>query len=84
MEKLEENLTWFSRYQAYLRQHRPPALIVWGPEDGYMPADSARAYHRDLPDAELHLLDGAGHWLLETHFGTALPLVRDFLTRVER
>ncbi|WP_411962651.1 hypothetical protein [Mesorhizobium sp. CO1-1-11] len=25
---------------------------------------------------------GAGHWLLETHFDSALPLVRDFLTRV--
>lgn len=79
MEKLEANLAWFPRYQAYLRQHRPPTLIVWGPEDGYMPAESARAYRRDLPDAELHLLDGAGHWLLETHFGVALPLVRAFL-----
>jgi pimeloyl-ACP methyl ester carboxylesterase len=82
MEKLEENLGWFPRYQAYLREHRPPTLVVWGPEDGYMPAESARAYHRDLPDAELHLLDGAGHWLLETHFDDALPLVRAFLARV--
>jgi pimeloyl-ACP methyl ester carboxylesterase len=81
MEKLEENRSWFPRYQAYLRGHRPPALIVWGPEDGYMPAPSARAYLRDLPEAELHLIDGAGHWLLETHFEAALPLVRDFLGR---
>jgi pimeloyl-ACP methyl ester carboxylesterase len=79
MEKLEQNLEWFPRYQAYLREHQPPTLIVWGPEDGYMPADSARAYLRDLPKAELHLLDGAGHWLLETHFEQALPLVRGFL-----
>jgi hypothetical protein len=57
---------------------------VWGPEDGYMPADSATAYLRDLPDAEIHLLRGAGHWLLETHFDDALPLVRDFLARVYR
>lgn len=82
MEKLESNLAWFARYQAWLRDHRPPALIVWGPEDGYMPADSARAYLRDLPDAELHLLEGAGHWLLETHFEEALPLMRRFLERV--
>ncbi|RUZ71595.1 alpha/beta hydrolase, partial [Mesorhizobium sp. M7A.F.Ca.US.003.02.2.1] len=82
MEKLEANLTWFPRYQAYLREHHPPTLIVWGPEDGYMPAASARAYHRDLPDAELHLIEGAGHWLLETHFDDALALVRDFLARV--
>jgi pimeloyl-ACP methyl ester carboxylesterase len=66
MEGLRENLDWFSRYQAYLREHRPPTLIVWGPQDGYMPEGAARAYLRDLPDAELHLLDG-GHWALETN-----------------
>jgi pimeloyl-ACP methyl ester carboxylesterase len=81
MEGLKENLDWFPRYQAYLREHRPPTLIVWGPHDGYMPEKSARAYLRDLPDAELHLLDG-GHWLLETHLDEAVALVRDFLGRV--
>jgi pimeloyl-ACP methyl ester carboxylesterase len=54
MEKLEDNLAWFPRYQAYLRKHAPPTLIIWGPEDGYMPAAAARAYRRDLPAAELH------------------------------
>ncbi|MEH6419145.1 alpha/beta fold hydrolase [Pseudomonas sp. CGJS7] len=82
MDKLEANLQWFERYQAYLREHRPATLIVWGPKDGYMPADAARAYLRDLPDAELHLLESAGHWLLETHLDQALPRVRDFLARV--
>ncbi len=81
MEGLRENLTWFPRCQAYLREHRPPTLIVWGPQDGYMPGGAARAYLRDLPDAELHLLDG-GHWLLETSLGEVVPLVRDFLSRV--
>ncbi len=84
MEKLEDNLQWFARYQAYLREHQPPTLIVWGPQDGYMPEPSARAYLRDLPKAELHVLDDAGHWLLETHFEQALPLVRDFLSRTLR
>jgi pimeloyl-ACP methyl ester carboxylesterase len=78
---LRENLEWFPRYQAYLRQHRPPTLIVWGPRDGYMPEGAARAYLRDLPEAELHLLDG-GHWLLETHLDEVASLMRDFLGRV--
>ena len=81
MQGLQENLGWFPRYQAYLRQYRPPALIVWGPQDGFMPEQSARAYLRDLPEAELHLLDG-GHWLLETSFEEVVPLIRDFLDRV--
>jgi pimeloyl-ACP methyl ester carboxylesterase len=82
MEGLKENLDWFPRYQACLREHQPPTLIVWGPRDGYMPEESGRAYLRDLPDAELHLFEDGGHWLLETHLDEVLPLVRVFLERI--
>lgn len=78
---LKENRAWFPQHRKYLREHRPPTLIAWGPEDAYMPEASARAYLRDLPEAELHLLDG-GHWLLETHLDEVAALVRDFLSRV--
>jgi pimeloyl-ACP methyl ester carboxylesterase len=81
MEDLRENLDWFPRYQAYLREHRPPTLIVWGPQDGYMPEGAAQAYLRDLPDAELYLLDG-GHWALETNLDEIVTLAQDFLERV--
>ena len=80
---LKENRAWFPQHRAYLREHRPPTLIVWGPQDGYMPEKSARAYLRDLPDAELHLLDG-GHWLLETNLDEVVALARDFLGRVHQ
>lgn len=46
-----------------------------------MPEQSGRAFLRDLPEAELHVIEDAGHWLLETHFEQALPLVRGFLAR---
>jgi pimeloyl-ACP methyl ester carboxylesterase len=82
LEDQPSTLEWFPREQAYLREQRPPTLIVWGPYDGYMPEKSARAYLRDLPDAALHVL-GGGHWLLETHLGEVIPLVDDFLTAVE-
>jgi pimeloyl-ACP methyl ester carboxylesterase len=81
MVGLKDNLQWFPKYQRYLREHRPPTLVVWGPQDGYMPEAAARAYLRDLPDAELHLLDDAGHWPLETHLADVVPLLRDFLAR---
>ncbi|GAA3544542.1 alpha/beta hydrolase [Nonomuraea rosea] len=80
MEGLKDNLSWFPKYQDYLREHQPPTLIVWGPHDGYMPEGAARAYLRDLPDAELHLLDG-GHWALETNLAEIVALSRDFLAR---
>lgn len=81
LEDQPTTLEWMPREQAYLREHQPLTLILWGPHDGYMPEGSARAYHRDHPDAELKLLNG-GHWLLETHLGEVLPLVRTFLDRV--
>jgi pimeloyl-ACP methyl ester carboxylesterase len=74
-------IRWFPRQQAYLRERQPPTQIVWGRHDGYMPEGAARAYLRDLPDAELHVLDG-GHWLLETHLDEVVSLVRPFLHRV--
>ena len=79
MEGLKSNLDWFPRYQAYLREHQPPTLIVWGPQDGYMPEPAARAYLKDLPDAQLHLFEEGGHSLLETHLDEVVPLVRELL-----
>jgi pimeloyl-ACP methyl ester carboxylesterase len=80
-EDQANTLADFPRMQAYLREHQPPTLIAWGPHDGYMPEKSARAYLRDLPEAELHLLDG-GHWALETNLDEIVTLARHFLARV--
>ncbi|WP_233272087.1 alpha/beta fold hydrolase [Mycolicibacterium smegmatis] len=46
-----------------------------------MPEASARAYLRDLPDADIHLL-GGGHWLLQTHLDEVVPLIDAFLDDV--
>jgi pimeloyl-ACP methyl ester carboxylesterase len=78
---LKANRDWFPAHRSYLQTYKPPTIIVWGPQDHYMPERSARAYLRDLPDAELHLLDG-GHWLLETNLDEVVLLVRDFLDRL--
>ncbi|WNZ64274.1 alpha/beta hydrolase [Myxococcus sp. MxC21-1] len=81
LEDQRTTLAWMSRYQAYLREHQPPTLILWGPHDGYMPEGAGRAYLRDVPDAELHVLD-AGHWALETHLDEIASHMRGFLQRV--
>jgi pimeloyl-ACP methyl ester carboxylesterase len=80
--EIADSVRRFPQYQAYLREYQPPTLIVWGPQDGYMPAESARAYLADLPDAELHLLEDGGHWLLETHLDQVVALIRPFLSRL--
>jgi pimeloyl-ACP methyl ester carboxylesterase len=80
MEGLKQNLDWFPRYQAYLREHQPPTLIVWGAKDKIFPAEGAHPYLRDLPDAEFHLLD-TGHFALEDKGAQIAALMRDFLDR---
>jgi pimeloyl-ACP methyl ester carboxylesterase len=74
------NVASYPAFQAYFRHHRPPLLAVWGRHDpAFVPA-GAQAYRRDLPDAEIHLLD-AGHFALETHHGEIAGHIRDFLGR---
>ena len=39
-----------------------PSLVLWGDRDPYLPARFAQAYAQALPDAQLQVLPGAGHW----------------------
>ncbi|MBF6243190.1 alpha/beta hydrolase [Nocardia elegans] len=74
------NLDRYPAYQQYFRTHQPPTLITWGRNDEVFGAAGAEAYLRDLPNAELHLLD-AGHFALETHGDEIAAYIRDFLRR---
>jgi pimeloyl-ACP methyl ester carboxylesterase len=75
------NVDLYPKFQEYFRTHRPPTLVAWGEHDEIFGPDGARAFARDLPDAEIHLLD-AGHYALETSGAEIAALVRDFLGRV--
>jgi pimeloyl-ACP methyl ester carboxylesterase len=65
---------------AYLREHRPPLLAVWGRNDPIFGPAGAEAFAQDVPDAEIHLLEG-GHFLLESALDEAAALITDFLVR---
>ena len=67
-------------WQAYFRKHQPPMLIVWGKNDKIFPAAGATPYLRDLPNAELHLLD-SGHFALEEDGEEIGTLMHNFLDR---
>lgn len=58
------NIKAYPTWQEYLRENRPPTLIVWGKNDPAFIAPGAKAYLRDVPEAELHLID-AGHFAVE-------------------
>jgi pimeloyl-ACP methyl ester carboxylesterase len=74
------NVPLYPKFQAFFRERKPPTLIVWGKNDKIFPEQGARPYLRDLPDAELHLLD-TGHFALEDKFDQIEPLIHDFLDR---
>ena len=71
------NLERYSEWHAYFRQHQPPTLVAWGKNDPFFGPEGARAFQRDLPNAEVHLLD-TGHFALEEDGDTIAGLVRRF------
>ncbi len=70
----------YPKWQAYLRKHQPPTLLVWGQNDPIFPAEGAHPYKKDLKNLEFHLLD-TGHFALEEDGGLIAEYIREFLSR---
>ncbi|WP_192649619.1 alpha/beta fold hydrolase [Sphingopyxis sp. OAS728] len=74
------NVAAYPAWQAWLREHRPPLLVMWGRYDPSFIVPGAEAYARDVPGAEIHLLD-AGHFALDEKADEVASLTLDFLDR---
>ncbi|TDU90814.1 pimeloyl-ACP methyl ester carboxylesterase [Kribbella voronezhensis] len=74
------NFALYPKFQEYFRTSQVPLLAVWGENDEIFPPAGAKAFRRDLPDAEVHLLP-TGHFALETHAAEIATLIDGFLTR---
>ncbi len=72
------NVALYPAFQKYFRAHRPRLLAVWGKNDAFFLPAGAEAFTRDLPQAEVHLLD-TGHFALETHYAEVAAHIRRFL-----
>lgn len=73
----------YPQWQAYLRAHQPPTLIVWGKNDPIFPEAGAHPYLRDLKEVDFHLLD-TGHFALEEDGVMIADLIRTHLQRHTR
>jgi pimeloyl-ACP methyl ester carboxylesterase len=71
------NVPLYPEFQRFLREGRPPTLIVWGENDPFFTVEGARAYLRDVPEAELHLLP-TGHFALEEELDAIANRIRTF------
>jgi pimeloyl-ACP methyl ester carboxylesterase len=74
------NVASYPEWQAWLRQHKPTTLVAWGANDPSFTAAGAEAFRKDLPDAEIHLLD-AGHFALDEKTDEIARLILDFMSK---
>jgi pimeloyl-ACP methyl ester carboxylesterase len=74
------NLPLYPVWQKWMKETQVPLLAVWGKNDPIFIAPGADAFKKDLPKAEVHLLDAA-HFAVETHAVEIGTLMIQFLKR---
>jgi pimeloyl-ACP methyl ester carboxylesterase len=70
----------YPEWQAYMRKHQPPTLIVWGDKDEIFPAAGAYPYKRDLKNVDFNLLN-TGHFALEEDVNVIAKHIKRFLSK---
>lgn len=68
-------------YEGRLEGLGVPALLLWGETDAFAPVAGAHRFRRQLPEADLEVLAGVGHFVFEDAPERTTPLVVDFLGR---
>ena len=74
------NFDKYDEWHAYFKKYQPPTLVMWGKGDFVFGVPGAKAYQRDLKQVELHILDGAAHFALETNSRDIADFMRHFLS----
>jgi len=74
------NVAMYPAFQAYLREHKPRLLAIWGKHDPFFLPAGAEAFKRDVPEADIRFLD-TGHFALETHAVEIADAIKGLLAR---
>jgi pimeloyl-ACP methyl ester carboxylesterase len=74
----QSNVGLYDGWHEYFRTSQPPMLILRGKNDPFFTVEGAKAYQRDLPKAELILLD-TGHFALEEEVDFIAERIKAFL-----
>jgi pimeloyl-ACP methyl ester carboxylesterase len=75
------NVASYPKWQKWLRAYLPKMLVIWGKYDASFTVAGAEGYKKDVPDAELHIIE-AGHFALDEKAAEVIGLTEDFLDRV--
>jgi pimeloyl-ACP methyl ester carboxylesterase len=72
------NVDSYPKWQAWMRRTEPRLLVVWGKHDPSFDIGEPERYRKDVPNAQVHVLD-AGHFALDTKADEIATLVRGFM-----
>jgi pimeloyl-ACP methyl ester carboxylesterase len=74
------NVDAYPKWQAWMQKTQPSLLVLWGKHDLSFDPGEPERYHKDVPTAQVHVLD-AGHFALDTKADEMAALVRDFMSQ---
>jgi pimeloyl-ACP methyl ester carboxylesterase len=74
------NVEGYPKWQAWMQKVQPKLLVIWGKHDLSFDSGEPERYRKDVPQAEVHVLD-AGHFALDTKADEIGSLVRQFMNR---
>ena len=72
------NVDAYPTWQAWMQKTQPRLLVFWGKHDLSFDLGEPERYRKDVPAAEVHVLD-AGHFALDTKADEIAALVRGFV-----
>ncbi|MGZ5339763.1 MAG: alpha/beta fold hydrolase, partial [Thermoleophilaceae bacterium] len=68
--------------QYHLASLEVPVLLVWGETDDFAPLAGAHRFERELPDTELAVIEGGGHFVWEDAPRACAEALTGFLARI--
>ena len=74
------NVDAYPKWQAWMQKTQPRLLVLWGKHDLSFDGGEPERYRKDVPNAEVHVLD-AGHFALDTKADEIAGLVRGFMEK---
>jgi hypothetical protein len=74
------NVDAYPKWQAWMRDKQPRLLVIWGKYKSSFDPSEPGAYRREVPNAQVHIVDG-GHFALDTAADEIAALVGHFMAQ---
>jgi pimeloyl-ACP methyl ester carboxylesterase len=73
------NVDSYPKWQAWMQKTQPRLLVLWGKHDLSFDPGEPERYRKDVPNAEIHVLE-AGHFALDTKADEIAEIIRRFMS----